>query len=58
MKIQVRVEVLFVERLDRRRVNRRDMRIPHVFPHHRPILRLRQTVIIAVPRPRFGLLDQ
>ena len=50
--------MLFVERLDSRRMRPRDVRVPHVFPHHRSILGFHQTVITAVPRPRFGLFDQ
>ena len=32
--------------------------IAHVLPDHRPVLRLRQAVVVGVPRPRFRLLDQ
>ena len=52
------LKALFVENFDRRRVRRRDVRVSHVLAHHRSVLRLHQAIVVGVPRPRFGLLDQ
>src|SRR5674476_1275485 len=35
-----------------------EVTVAHVFADHRAILGLHQAVIVAVPRPAFGLLDQ
>jgi hypothetical protein len=58
MEVQVRVEVLLVKNFDLTRVRRVDMAVPHVLSHHRSILGFHQPVVIVMPRPRFGLLDQ
>ena len=58
MKVQVRIEVLFVKGFDRLRLWRCDVAVPHVLSHHRSVLCFRQPIIIGVPRPRFGLFDQ
>ena len=58
MEIQILVKVFFVKCFDGCRVRRGDMRVSHVLPHHRAVLRLHQPVVVGVPRPRFRLLDQ
>src|SRR5436190_22369452 len=58
MKVQVGVQVALVEFFDFRRVRCSDMRVAQVLSHHRSILALRQPIVVAVPRPRLGLLDQ
>ena len=50
MKVQVRVEVRFVEISDCLRMRRRDMRVPHVLAYHRSIFRLHLPIVVAVPR--------
>ena len=50
--------MLFVEGFNRRRMRRGNVRVPHVLPHYRSVLCLRQAVVVGVSRPRFGLLDQ
>ena len=57
MEVPIRMEVLSVEALEALGLRRRDMRIAHVLANHRPVVRLHQAVVVAVPRPRFGLLD-
>ena len=39
-------------------MRRGDMAVAHVLANHRSVFGLHQTVVIAVPRSRFGLLDQ
>ena len=50
--------MLAIELVDRFSMLGRDISISHVLPHHRPILTLRQAVIIRMPRTRFGLFHQ
>ena len=58
MKVPVRVEVFLVEVLYGLGVWRRNMAKPHVLTNHGPVLGLRQTVVMGMPRARLGLLDQ
>jgi hypothetical protein len=58
MEIQVGVEVLQVERLQGRSVFRGDVSEADVLADDRSIFALHQGVVIAVPRPALGLLDQ
>jgi hypothetical protein len=58
MKVQIRIEGLSVEGFHRRRVRRGDVIVPHMLADHRAVLGLNQSVVIAMPRPRFRLLDQ
>ncbi len=58
MEIQVVVEVVLIEDIDRLGMRRRNVQIPHVLPYHRAILGFGQPVVIGPPRPRFGLFDQ
>ena len=58
MKVQVWIEVHAVELVDRFSMCGRDVSISHVLPHHRPILTLRQAVVIGMPRTRLGLFHQ
>jgi len=58
MEVQVGVEVALVESRDLRRVRRCDVGVSHVLSHHRSVLGFHQPVVVAMPRPRLGLLDQ
>ena len=58
MKVQIRIEVPLVERMDVRRVRRGDVAVAHVLADHRSVFRFHQPVVVALSRPRFGLLDQ
>jgi hypothetical protein len=58
MVVQIRVEVRAVEVLDGFGVFGVEVTVAHVFADHRAILGFHQSIIVAVPRPAFGLLDQ
>src|SRR5437764_11221375 len=51
-EVQVEIEVLAVELVERFGMRPRNVPISHVLPQHRSILTLRQAVIIRMPRPR------
>ncbi len=56
VKVQVPIQVPLVEPVDLLRVPCRDVPIPHVLPDHRSVFRLHQPVVVALSRPRCGLL--
>src|ERR1019366_9108322 len=58
MVVQIRVEVRGVEVLEGLGVSGVEVTVAHVFADHRAILGFHQSVIVAVPRPAFGLLDK
>ncbi len=58
MKIQIRIEVFFIESFDRRGVFGGNMQIAHVLAHHGAVLGFGQSIVVGAPRPRFGLLDE
>ena len=49
MEDQIRIEIPFVEFLDQVRIPGGDVRVPHMLPHHRPVLTFHQSVVIAMP---------
>jgi hypothetical protein len=58
MKVQIRIEVLPIELLDALRVVGPNMTVAHVFANHGAIFGFHQSVVITLPGPAFGLLDQ
>ena len=58
VKVDVRIEVLAEEGIDRRGVLGLDMQIAHLLADHGPVLGFHQSVVIGMPRARLGLRDQ
>ena len=58
VEVQIGIEVLLLEALDTAGVRRGDVSIPHVLADHGSVLGLHPSVVVAVPRPRLGLLEQ
>jgi hypothetical protein len=58
MVVQIGIQVRAVELLNAFGVFGRDVAVAHVLADHRAILGFHQPVIVAVPGPAFGLLDQ
>ena len=58
VKVEIRIEVFAIKRLDRIGVLGFDMQVAHVLAHHGAVLGFHQPVIIRVPRPRLRLFDE
>ena len=57
MEVDVGVQDLRTEHIDPARILLRDMGVAQMFADHRPVLGLRQCVIVGVPWPRLGARD-
>lgn len=58
MVVQIDVHMLLVESVDGRGISLRDMPVPHVFAYYAPVFPLHQSVVIAMPGPGLGLINQ
>jgi hypothetical protein len=58
VKVQVGIDVIPIELVDRLRMARLDVSILHVLSHHRSVFALGQSIVIAMPRPRLRLFRQ
>ncbi len=58
MKVQIRIKMLAIELVEGFRMRRADMAVADVLANYPSVFRLRQSVVVAVARPRLGLLHQ